>query len=118
MERLNYNQKSMNEKDPQRIGPAGRSLIFGGVPVAVLAVLLVSTLRHGLEPGLANAVGEKALPYVLIFTPLVIVFGGSMLHKYFPKQLVIPFEIIGWLVGLALMYWYFWFGPGAFGHQK
>jgi hypothetical protein len=107
----------MNKEHPNGIGPAGRSLIFGGVPVAILGVLLVSTLRHGLEPGLANAVGEKALPYVLVFTPLALVFGGSVLHKYFPQRLVIPFGIIGWVVGLALIYWYFWFGPGSFGYH-
>ncbi|MGB8371203.1 MAG: hypothetical protein WCF71_18130 [Verrucomicrobiia bacterium] len=107
----------MNKKHHNGIGPAGRSLIFGGIPVAILAVLLVTTLRHGLEPGLSNAVGEKALPYVLFFTPVVIGLGCMVLQEHFPKRLVIPFGIIGWVVGLSLIYWYFWFGPGASGHH-
>ncbi|MFZ1074593.1 MAG: hypothetical protein WAO21_14290 [Verrucomicrobiia bacterium] len=107
----------MNEKPPHGVGPSGRWLIFAGLPVAILGILLVSTLRHGLEPGLANAVGEKALPYVLFFTPVVIGFGSMALYEHFPKRLVVPLGILGWIVGLSLIYWYFWFGPGSFAHH-
>jgi hypothetical protein len=107
----------MNQKYPHGIGPAGRSLILGGVPVAITSILLASTLRHGLEPGLANAVGEKALPYFVFFTPVVIGLGSITLEKYYPKQLAIFFGIAGWVTGLSVLYWYFWFGPGAFGHH-
>jgi hypothetical protein len=80
-------------------------------------VLLVSTLHHGLVKSLAQAVGEKALPYVLFFTPVVIGIGGMVIYEYFPKRLIVPFGIAGWIIGLSLIYWYFWFGPGAFGHH-
>ncbi|MGB8371204.1 MAG: hypothetical protein WCF71_18135 [Verrucomicrobiia bacterium] len=106
----------MSQQFSHGIGPAGRSLIFGGIPVAILAVLLVSTLHHGLNQ-IPEIVGEKAEPYVIFFTPVLLIFGGSALRKYFPQRLVIPFGIIGWVVGLSLIYWYFWFGPGASGHQ-
>ena len=107
----------MNKKYPHGIGPSGRWLIFAGIPTAILAVLLVSTLHHGLVKSLAQAVGEKALPYVLFFTPVVIGIGGMVIYEYFPKRLIVPFGIAGWIIGLSLIYWYFWFGPGAFGHH-
>jgi hypothetical protein len=106
----------MNEKRPHGVGPAGRSLIFGGIPVAILAVLLVSTLHHGLNQ-IPEIVGEKAAPYIMFFTPVVFVFGSIVLQEYFPKRLVVPFGILGWIVGLSLIYWYFWFGPGSFGYK-
>ena len=105
----------MNKKPSNGVKASGRWLIFSGIPVAFLAILVVSTLRNGLEPGLANAVGEKALPYVLFFTPVIIGFGSMALYEHFPKRLVLPLGITGWAVGLSLMYWYFWFGPGSFG---
>ena len=107
----------MSDKHPDKIGPSGRWLIFFGVPVAGLAILVVSTLRHGLEPGLADAVGEKALPYVVFFTPVAIGAVGMVLYEYFPKRLVIPAGVAGWIVGLSLLYWYFWFGPASWGHH-
>lgn len=107
----------MSRKPSDKIGPSGRWFIFCGVPVAGLAILIVSTLRHGLEPGLANAVGENALPYVVFFTPVAIGVMGMVLYEYFPKRLVIPVGVTGWIVGLILLYWYFWFGPAAFGHH-
>jgi hypothetical protein len=107
----------MSAKPPDKIGPAGRWLVFCGIPLAILAVLVVFTLRHGLEPGLSEAVGERALPYVVFFTPVVIGFACIYLYERFPKRLVIPFGISGWIIGLALLYWYFWFGPASFGHH-
>jgi hypothetical protein len=104
----------MNENKVQQIGPLGRWLIFLGVPVAMMGVLLVSIFRHGLASGLANAVGERALPYVVFFTPVVFGAMGLVLYKCLPARLVIPLGIIGWVIGLSLIYWYFWFGPGAF----
>jgi hypothetical protein len=94
-----------------KIVRSGRCMIIFGVPVAGLAILVVSTLRHGLEPGLANAVGEKALPYVLFFTPVALGAVGTVLYEYFPKRLVVPVGVAGWIIGLGLLYWYFWFGP-------
>jgi len=107
----------MNNKSPHGIGPAGRWLIFAGIPTAILAILLVSTLHHGLNKSLVQAVGEKALPYVIVFTPVAIGIIGMVLYDYCPKRLLIPLGIFGWVVGLSLIYWYFWFGPGAFGHH-
>jgi hypothetical protein len=70
---------------------------------------------HGVN-GLASAVGEKALPYVIFFTPVIIGICGRVLYGYLPKRLVIPLGVTGWVIGLSLIYWYFWFGPGGPGH--
>jgi len=103
-------------KLPESIDPSGRWLIFGGIPTAVLAVLVVSTLHHGLNQ-IPQIVGENAAPYIVFFTPAVIVFGSMFLYDHFPKRLVLPCGIIGWVVAMSLFYWYFWFGPGAYGHH-
>jgi hypothetical protein len=107
---------SRSEKHTDKIGPSGRWLIFGGIPVAVVAILLVSTLRHGFL-GLEDSLGQNVTPYVVFFTPAVIGFGSMFLYDHFPKRLVIPCGIVGWIVGMSLIYWYFWFGPGAFNHD-
>jgi len=69
-------------------------------------------LHHGLR-GIESTFGQNAAPYVVFFTPVVIGVGGMVLYDYFPKRLVIPCGIFGWIVGMSLIYWYFWFGPGA-----
>jgi hypothetical protein len=103
----------MNSKYPQRIGPAGYWLIFSGIPIAIITILLASTLRNGDIRG----VNEKSLPYIIIFVPLAIIVGCRVLYQSFPKRLIIPFGIIGWIIAASVMCWYCWFGPGAIGHH-
>ena len=104
----------MNSKYPHSLGPAGYWLIFAGIPMAIIAILLVSTLT---DDGNIRGVSEKSLPYILLFVPLAIIVGCKVLYDHFPKQLVIPFGIVGWVLNFSILYWYFWFGPGAFGHH-
>jgi len=91
-----------------------RWLIFGGIPAAMVSLLFVIFAPHG---QIEHAVGETALPYVLFFTPVAVVIVAMILYPRFPKSLVIPCGIAGWAIHAALLCWYFWFGPGAFGHQ-
>jgi len=105
-------------RDWRRLGASGRWLIFSGLPVAILSLLLTSTLRQGIEPGLPKLVGEKALPYVLFFAPVTIGLLGFVLYKNIPTWIIVPIGIVGWVVGLTLICWYFWIGPGAFGHGR
>jgi hypothetical protein len=102
----------MKNKYPYGIGPAGYWLIFAGIPVAICAVLLATTLRDGNIRG----VSEKFLPYVVFFVPVAIVIVCKIIYDHFPKKLIIPVGIIGWIIGLSVMCWYFWVGPGAIGH--
>lgn len=91
-----------------RITRPGRWIIFAGLPFAVLAVIFTIT-----DGSIAHAVGQNAEPYVLFFGPVAIILGGRILYGGFPKQMVIPVGITGWVIGILIMYWYFWVGPGA-----
>jgi len=104
----------MNSKYPYGIGTGGRWLIFAGIPTAIVAVLFVfAEPHHTLE----HAVGEKAFPYLLFFVPAAIVIACMVLYDHFPKQLVIPLGIIGWIVNFSVLCWFFWFGSGAIGRH-
>ena len=100
----------MPKKQLSRIGRPGQWLIFAGIPLAVVAILFAATKAHH---DLEHAVGEKFLPYVLFFTPVVVVIVSKLLYDHFPKALVIPFGLVGWIFGLSVLYWFFWFGPGS-----
>jgi hypothetical protein len=104
----------MNEKYPYGISPTARWMIFGGMPLAVWAIFFAVTEPHH---RLEYAVGEKVFPYILAGVPATIMIGGMVLYNYFPKRLVIPFGIVGWTIHISVLCWFFWFGPGAFGHH-
>src|ERR1039457_3110957 len=95
------------KEHPHRIGPAGFWLIFSGIPIAVLAILLTSTLTRD---GNIRGVSERALPYVLLFVPAAIIVGCRELYHHVPKRLIIPFGFVGWIIALSVACWYFWFG--------
>lgn len=88
-----------------------------GVPVAVLGIILVTTLPHGTN-GIAATFGQDAEPYIIYFTPAGIGLIGYILYKTLPAKVIVPCGVIGWIVGLSLIYWYYWFGPGSFGHHS
>jgi hypothetical protein len=97
-------------KNDKKLGPSGPWIIFSGIPMAVGAVFFVLT-----EPNnsLEHAVGEKAFPYALAGVAAAIMITGIVLYDHFPKRLVIPFGIVGWVIFTSLFCWFFWFGPGA-----
>lgn len=101
----------MREKRSKIIGPAGYWMIFAGVPIAIMAIMLASTLRDGNIRG----VSEGALPYVILFVPLAIIVGCHELYRHVPQRLVIPIGIVGWVISVSVMCWFCWFGPGAIG---
>jgi hypothetical protein len=86
----------------QHIGPAGYWLIFSGIPTAIAAILFVAT-----ERSLDRIVGENALPYVLFFVPVLIIMVSRVLYDRFPKRLVIPLGIMGWMVNFATLFWFY-----------
>jgi hypothetical protein len=105
--------QAMSEKYPYGIGPGGRWLIFAGFPLAICAILLASTLRDGHIRG----VSENFLPYVVAGVPAAIIIGAMVLYDHFPKRLVVPLGILGWIVNFSVLLWFFWFGPGAIGYH-
>ncbi|HXA45606.1 MAG TPA: hypothetical protein VNZ25_08875 [Candidatus Angelobacter sp.] len=104
----------MNEKYPHGIGPAGRWLIFAGIPMAAWAIFFALTEPHH---ALEHAVGEKLFPYILAGVPASLMVLGMVVYGSFPKRLVVPLGIIGWAVSVAVLCWFFWFGPGSFGYH-
>lgn len=102
--------QQLNKKAPYSIGPGGRWLIFAGFPLAIWAIFFAVTEPHH---ALEHAVGDKVFPYIVFFVPASIVIAGMVLYDHFPKRLVIPFGIVGWIVNFSIFYWFFWFGPGA-----
>jgi hypothetical protein len=110
----NFLEYLMNNKNPFGVGPLGRWVIFSGIPLSVWAVFFAVTEPHH---ALEHAVGEKIFPYVLAGAPASIMIGGMICYNYFPKKLVVPLGIIGWIINISIFCWFFWFGPGAFGHS-
>jgi hypothetical protein len=102
----------MNEKYPHGIGPGGRWYIYSGIPFAVIAIFFVATERSS-----DHIFWGKVSPYVDLFAIGTISVAALILYDYLPKQLVIPLGVIGWVVSFSVLCWYFWFGPGAFGHH-
>ena len=102
----------MSRKNPYAISSAGRWLIFAGVPTTIAALFFMIEDRF-----LDRFISQNVSPYTDAIIPIAIVISCMVLYDRVPRRLVIPFGIAGWTLGLSLLYWYFWFGPGAFGHH-
>jgi hypothetical protein len=98
-----------NKQYPYGIGPAGRWYIFAGLPLAISAIFFaISESHHALE----RAVGGKVYLYFLIGVPAIVVIGGMAVYSHVPQRLVVPLGIIGWIIHISVLGWFFWFGPG------
>jgi hypothetical protein len=101
----------MNSKYPHSVSPTGRWLFFLGVPWLFGAVL-TCTWRP-----LLHIIGEKILPYFLFFAPVAVLVVCMVLYDRLPQRLIISAGIVCWILAFLLLFWYFWFGPGAIGHH-
>ena len=107
--------QSMTNQHSNRIGRPGYWLLFSGIPFAIGAILFVFVeLHHIIPERLRN---QNMSIYIFFFTPVVIVLGFRILYQVFPKKMIIPCGVLGWMIGLCTLYWFFWFGPGAWGHH-
>jgi hypothetical protein len=70
-----------------------------------------------LRDGHIRGVSEPLLPYVVAGVPAAVMILSMVLYGHFPKRLVIPLGIVGWMIHVSVLCWFFWFGPGAFGHS-
>lgn len=93
------------------VGAGGRLKIYFGVPVLIL-VLLFPLLRS-----LGRLVGQNADVYVILGVVLVVVALSLMLYDHIPPRLVIPLSVVAWMLALLFVAWYWFFGPGAPGHE-
>jgi len=101
----------MNDKSPYGIGSFGRWWIFSGASMFVMALAMSKW------PLLDYIFGQKASPYVFLGICGIVTIISLVLYDYIPKRLVIPIGIIGWILTLSFLCWFFCFGPGAFGHH-
>jgi hypothetical protein len=57
--------------------------------------------------------GEKYFVYVALGIVLAITAVSLFLYDRIPKRFIIPIGIVGWMLILSLVIWFFFFGPGA-----
>jgi hypothetical protein len=94
------------------IGPGGRWMIFWGAPGFVIAIIACKW------PLLNYVIGSKAAPYVFCGIVMLLAAINCILIDRIPKKLVVPIGIVGWILTVSLLYWFFVFGPGSFDHPS
>ena len=77
-------------------------------------ILALATIKHEL---LERVLGPKAGAYGLLGIATVLWIISRVLIEYIPPRLVIIVGVIGWILTFSLLYWFYCFGPGAFGHH-
>lgn len=96
---------SENDKtrQPRMVSRRDSWLIFSGIPFSVLAIysVMVGPSEHQL-------VGQNAEPYVVFFVPALIVIIAMLVFNHFPKRLVVPLGIIGWIITFVIVCSYSW----------
>ena len=40
-----------------------------------------------------------------------------VLYNYLPRRIMILVGVICWVLAFTLLFWHFWFGAGAIGHD-
>lgn len=100
----------LDTKHPFKISEGGRRGLFFGIPAIGFGILMCKA------EVIAHAVGERAYPYVYFGMFILLAVIGMVLYNHVPKRWIIPLGISGWVTTFSLTFWYFWFGPGAFGH--
>ena len=97
------------------VGFWGRVKIYLGAPVFIMVATGMLTPAGKL---LTHALGDNVATYVILGIILMVIAVSLFLYDYTPKKLVVPIGVIGWLLTLALIIWFFFFGPGVFGHSS
>ena len=98
--------KAIVESERKLIRPSDHLRIYFGFPIFITALL------KPLFERLPHYFGEKYFVYVALGIFLVIVAISLFLYDRIPKRFVIPIGIIGWMLTLSLIAWFFFFGPG------
>jgi hypothetical protein len=99
--------KTEEEIEKKYIGLSGRVKIYLGAPVFVMALLACFFER------LLDKVGAATGAYVALGIALVIIAVSLVLYDRIPAKLIIPIGIIGWMLTLSMILWFFLFRLGA-----
>jgi hypothetical protein len=97
------------------VGFWGRVKIYLGAPIFIM---VATGMLTPVEKLLTHALGDNVATYVMLGIVLMVIAVSLFLYDYTPKKLVVPIGVIGWLLTLALIIWFFFFGPGVFGHSS
>jgi len=100
--------KTEEEIEKKYIGLGGRVKIFLGAPVFVMALLA------RFFEGLLDKVGAAMGAYIALGIALVIIAVSLVLYDRIPAKFIIPIGIIGWMLTLSMILWFFLLRPGAF----
>lgn len=99
--------KIIAESERKYIRSSDRLRIYFGFPVFFIALLTPLFER------LPRLVGEKYFIYVTLGIALAVIALSLVLFDRIPKRFIVPIGIIGWMLTLSLIAWFFFFGPGS-----
>lgn len=106
----------LDKEHPFALDESARCMILFGIPAIGFAALMCN--GEAMEHYLNANVSIKAFPYVLFGAMGVLIILGPILYYYVvPARWVLPLGIAGWITTFSWTFWYFWFGPGVFGHH-
>jgi hypothetical protein len=108
--KLDPRTKKIIEK--KYIGAGGQLYVYFGVPMFVFVLLVFCFGERFL-----NKVGTATGAYLGIGIFLVVLTTSLVLYDHIPKKLIVPFGILGWLLILLSVIWFFILGPGAIGQS-
>lgn len=100
--------KTKEEIERKYVGLGGRLQIFLGAPVFVMALFVRFFER------LLDKAGGSIGTYVALGIILVMVAVSLVLYDRIPAKLVIPIGVIGWMLTLSMMLWFFLLRSGVF----
>ena len=106
--------KTEAEVEKKYIGQDGRLKIYFGAPIFIMAAIAMLT---PLFDSLERNAGPNIAPYIMLGIALIILAAAWTLYDHIPERFIIPIGIIGWMLALSMVIWFFFFGPGVWGHH-
>jgi MFS family permease len=104
--------KTKEEIEKKYVGERGRSQVYMGFPIFVIAIIVGPFFEK-----LLKIFGAAIGAYVGLGIALVIIGISLYLYDRIPAKFITPLGIIGWMLTGTMLIWYFFFGPGAWGHR-
>jgi hypothetical protein len=104
----------MNSKYPYGLGPGGKWLVFSG---AFWAVVTISFTSVGFERfgQMERKIGTGPSLCIIWGIVTAILIVAMIVYGRLSQRLAMWIGVIGWIVTISLGYWFFGYGPGAFG---
>jgi hypothetical protein len=85
--------------------------MFFGVPMLPIAVFLCLICLF--DAPIGRVLGNRAFGWFIYGSCTVFGVLGMLLYDRVPPRLAAPLGTLGWIISFTLLYWFFWFGPGA-----